>query len=808
MKLPSAGCLLLLLIPGCGAPFAAGAAVRPHPRIDMTADDLRQMKVLAASRDPRWVRLEKWARQPHRDVFEVNAIVSCSLAHLLSGDRAHFDCAWDMIRGQIFRNGRDRGQGLIPLLESHRNDRHYAAYAGGGYLAAVARFYDWCHASLSPEQRSDVAQWLREAAAFSHLENPEGGQYIRNDGMAVTHGVTAAAYALQGDRPDAGEMLAWVRERWRETLRVLDIWGKGGATGEGNGYGTSPTAAHLIHAANVAWTAAGEDLFATHVWFRQRLAYDAFAAYPGTVGGPASPIGFPPAPMVDQASIGGDEVRTSTTWHDRFLRHNGLILSRRFADTDEASIWNWVYRQPEVDHPVHEADAIDDVLYWIPRPRLVKPKRLSHFDPSMGYVYIRSDWDSPDATFVSMWAGPHTDTHEHLDKGAFTIFKRRDLAPKTGHYDTDVFYPHHLAWFTRTVSANAILVGDPKEIFRHFIAGMGCDENGKPSRIMGDATWPACIPNDGGQRTMGPASMGAANADRFEKFRDNFEVARVVAFRDNATAVAVAADITNAYNNPRYTTPGNSPKVNRVWRHLVYVRPLDIVVVADTVESTDPGFEKKWLLHALERIEVGGRVRAVAEGESIHAGADEARIIVDDTDPSDKNQKTFDMRSGYAALLVKTLFPAHFEYHKVGGRTPAATVHGDLFSPGKNAGHFHRHIRDFWVKDYSEGVILNHQSLNWAPEFPLELRVPENLSTYGPGYGRWRLEVVPTEPRKTDYFLNVLKPTVNRDETLPPMRKIETPDAFGVEFGAKEKAIRVVFRKDALEAASIEPASP
>ena len=68
----------------------------------------------------------------------------------------------------------------------------------------------------------------------------------------------------------------------------------------------------------------------------------------------------------------------------------------------------------------------------------MKPSRLSFFDPSMGFVYIRSDWDSPDATWIAFWAGPHIDTHQHLDQGAFAIFKRRDLAPKTGHYDTDI----------------------------------------------------------------------------------------------------------------------------------------------------------------------------------------------------------------------------------------------------------------------------------------------------------------------------------------------------------------------------------
>jgi hypothetical protein len=61
------------------------------------------------------------------------------------------------VRAKIFRNGRNRDQGLIPLLESHNNNEHYAAYSGGGFMAAVARFYDWCHGSLDAEQRAGIA---------------------------------------------------------------------------------------------------------------------------------------------------------------------------------------------------------------------------------------------------------------------------------------------------------------------------------------------------------------------------------------------------------------------------------------------------------------------------------------------------------------------------------------------------------------------------------------------------------------------------------------------------------------------------
>ncbi len=278
-----------------------------------------------------------------------------------------------------------------------------------------------------------------------------------------------------------------------------------------------------------------------------------------------------------------------------------------------------------------------------------------------------------------------------------------------------------------------------------------------------------------------------------------------VSFRDDGRAVSVAADITNAYNNPRYSTTGNSAKVKRVYRRLLYIRGLDILAIADTVESTNPQFEKKWLLHAVDRIEVGGSVEKIGDGESAHRNVDQARIIVDDTDPSDQNQTTFDLRRGYAALLVKTLSPAPFHYRKIGGRTAAASVHADLYDPDRNTGHYHRHVKDFWVKDYNEGVIPNHKSFNWAPQRPNEsMGAPAYVPVYGPGYGRWRLEIEPDALSQTDTMLNVLKPTTDAKETLPPIRRIDSRSTFGAEIVKDGARYRVLFDKDSLDAPRLE----
>ena len=117
------------------------------------------------------------------------------------------------------------------------------------------------------------------------------------------------------------------------------------------------------------------------------------------------------------------------------------------------------------------------------------------------------------------------------------------------------------------------------------------------------------------------------------------------------------------------------------------------------------------------------------------------RGMRDAQDPSDRLQKAFDLRQGYAALLVKTLAPSGFRYRVVGGREPAETADADLYGSGKNAQHFHRHLMDFSVKDFSEGVMPGHKSANCAPAFAIEAYAQENIPTFEPGHGRWRVSV-------------------------------------------------------------------
>ena len=239
----------------------------------------------------------------------------------------------------------------------------------------------------------------------------------------------------------------------------------------------------------------------------------------------------------------------------------------------------------------------------------------------------------------------------------------------------------------------------------------------------------------------------------------------------------MAADITNAYNNPRYSTPATRPKVKRVWRRLVYLRALDLLLVADTVESTNAAVREEVCCCTRSTAwRSAARSRRSTQANPCTGTWIQAKIVVDERDPPDKYQTTFDLRRGYAALLREDAVSGAAS--ATAGRGPGAGRYRPrrLYEPGRNAGHFHRHIKDFWVKDFSEGVIPEPQVLQLGRRAAHRDGCGKYFP-FGPGYGRWRLELEPEKPAATDYFLNVMRPTLDKAETLPAVRRTETAEA-------------------------------
>jgi hypothetical protein len=112
--------------------------------------------------------------------------------------------------------------------------------------------------------------------------------------------------------------------------------------------------------------------------------------------------------------------------------------------------------------------------------------------------------------------------------------------------------------------------------------------------------------NDGGQRPLRRLKDGTVCPDpTLAAYMQNktscsyYETGNLEVFEHATCHDYVACDVTQAYQNPMVTTDGNTAKVDQVNPQFVYLRP-DLLVVFDRVDSLDPSYEKRFILHAIK----------------------------------------------------------------------------------------------------------------------------------------------------------------------------------------------------------------
>jgi heparin/heparan-sulfate lyase len=96
--------------------------------------------------------------------------------------------------------------------------------------------------------------------------------------------------------------------------------------------------------------------------------------------------------------------------------------------------------------------------------------------------------------------------------------------------------------------------------------------------------------NDGGQHHDWPHHNGAViDAAEWQKGRQLYDIADILAFEDKVSYVYVAGDCTRSYS-PK--------KLEYFTRQIVFLRP-GLFIIFDRVSSRNPHFKKTWLLQAM-----------------------------------------------------------------------------------------------------------------------------------------------------------------------------------------------------------------
>lgn len=429
------------------------------------------------------------------------------------------------------------------------NDNEYR-----GRLQCLAVAYDWLYPLLSDAEKRRLLD-----AIVAHIDRnwyfaSRATNYVGGHSRWGNFALAAGLLAVVSERPELREKLLVVRDHWVNGFFPAQGW----IAAEG-GYhmGWAYSAAYLTGGIHLVWSVATNEC----VFFPWQARLPWFWIY-GRQGD-----GF--YPNTGDAYTVQDDLNA---YHRDLL----MIASGIFKDPYAA----WTIRP--------HTDRFADILYGDKRvtPRApddpAAPLPLSRHFGNAGVVIARDRWDDA-TTHLQFRSVPfYSANHHHRDENSFTLHYRGGLAIDSGVYDEGGTQkggyggPHWRNYFTRTIAHNAIVVFDP-------------------AQEMTVLEQPAS--NDGGQTYREEPTALADLQPGGHAHLDG-----ITRYVDTPDYTYASGDATKAYDPER---------VRLAQRDIVYLRGVDrshpVVVVFDRVESTQPEFEKRFLLHTVNKPSVQGR---------------------------------------------------------------------------------------------------------------------------------------------------------------------------------------------------------
>lgn len=516
------------------------------------------------------------------------------------------------------------GTRYAEAIKQHWADGRVLSLDGSGHFGYHAMVFDWIYDALTPEERirygNALGPWLRW-----YTDTPEitlrYGHWRYNQTWGPAHlntpntrdGITPkllVALAVRGAgtdfEQDAKRFLdSWAQRIPEECIPAFDEMG--GVWSESMGHGNYGPIA-VIPWAFEAWrTATGEDFFqlGTSTTFLKGMTQWAVNL---TV------------PFSNETAWIDDNQAGNLAGFARIAP----ILGARYRDpvanaiSDESRQENWH------SIPWHRLLFYDPTV-GSSTPHDAGYPLATHFEGA-GHVYMRGDWDDPNATWASFGAGPKFAGHSRDDEGHFLIAKKGYLvlrAGGAGHNDQDYYAGGSLAF-------NIVTVYDPDEEFRRTDPG---------SRGM--AAGGTKNENDGGLIRYVYSSH--SRNDR----------GRIVAYQHDTRLTYAAADLTEGYNKD---------KVREVSRQFLYLRgPREFFVIYDRVHATQASVPKTWFLHIPSEPQVNGQE---AELVPNHVYAYRGNMATWTSAPAGPGPV---LSSGRSRAFLKTLLPVAATIVKRGG---------------------------------------------------------------------------------------------------------------------------------------------
>lgn len=302
---------------------------------------------------------------------------------------------------------------------STRNVRGDSYYSFGELMRGAATVLNWCAAALTPEQRTEIAEYLERWTHELWFDNKGTGWALKDPANNYYHtfveGTAFAAYALQAaGRPSAPKLVELTRtkiEGPNATLAYLEKGARGGDWEEGSNYGLG-SKCHMYAAFAVIASMGGPNYFAKTPFANASILYAAYQIQPGRrVLAPMGDIAR--EPTLSTSPFDREYVQLATYWTDDPLtRGLGAWILKEVAPSfvmETARLRGLFYR---------------DVLFPTPRV-MTRPTGLPlHYrSPGTDWINARSGWDDS-ATSLTFNATSFVEqSHAHFDTGAFILYR-------------------------------------------------------------------------------------------------------------------------------------------------------------------------------------------------------------------------------------------------------------------------------------------------------------------------------------------------------------------------------------------------
>jgi hypothetical protein len=511
-----------------------------------------ELRNLARQRQPEYQRMAAVARDNSADDY--SWILSASLVAAIEGD------------ADLGQRVKQRAMKLVngPIRVGHE--------PFGTDLALCGVAFDHCPDAWSEEERKKLCDYVSKTVDA----NVQSETHVFHNAWYgyKNWGIGVVSYALYHEHDRASAFLRTLEQDYlKRAAPALRLAGSGGGWAEG--YYVNYWLYEWLLFCEVARRCESLDYYAPALGFYKfRAIASMFETYPGLSEYQSRRY----IPMGDGGGrvFGGDR--------DKALSARRMLVNRFREDaqhqavhtfneqTPRSSVGSYAYK----DFLWHDTTVSSGDLQQFP---------LAWWSRGAGYVYSRSSW-TDEATYFFLKCGDRFTAHQHLDVGHFLIWKHTELAGDGGHYD-DFGSPHDVNYHLRSIAHSTILVQDPEERW--------------PAIRGGQVT-----ANDGGQHHDWRHHNGAlADPADWEKQKTQCDIADILAFEDRGSFLYIAGDATRAYA---------SKKLKLFTRQILFLRP-DTFVVFDRVSSTQPQFQKTWLLQAMRPPEQSGDHWVVTNGK-------------------------------------------------------------------------------------------------------------------------------------------------------------------------------------------------